>query len=427
MTQAINIFKGFHDLSYSFARLGGAVGAGTQQDWVGLGANLGAAIGKFGWYARDKIDFLVKGLKVEGITPTPTAIIDVAMVVVTILDLLNGVWPPDKGDRFLLGKSEFENMQHFLEAADPDPAKWSGTGAAAYKAQNDILLQLTKDLQGYDKEFADLLKAHATRVQKMHTDYAIMLMVLVAAQLTSMVIWSLPALGGPVASFKFQVLTVLAMALTIMSLQGDVCSASQDKASKISELGTKYTTAGASAEAVATSGTFAKIASTGAQETSVSSFEAISASMSGAPPSFATLANIAKTDPSIEEHPLLSSFTGDGAAAGEGAFGAADAAAAPAATPPAVTPPSVTQAAQVSGPLAAMSGRQQGQGAAAPAKKPAAQEAAPEEAALVGAAPAEAEPGGAGVGTEGAQRAPVGAGAAGTEQAQQPTPAERPA
>ena len=34
------------------------------------------------------------------------------------------------------------------------------------------------------------------------------------------------------------------------------------------------------------------------------SFDAISASMSGPPPSFARLANIAKTDPSIEEHPL---------------------------------------------------------------------------------------------------------------------------
>lgn len=437
------MFKGIHDMAYVFARAGGAAGAGTQQDWVGMSANIGAGIGKFGWYAKDKISFLEKGLKTKGPTPTPTAIIDVAMVVVTILDLLNGIWPPDKGDRFKLGKSEFENMQQYLESAIPDSAKWSGEAAEAYAAQTKILLQLAKDMQANDLALAALLEEHGNRVQKMHRDYAIILMTLVAAQLTAMILWSWPVFG-PVASVKFQVVTVVVLSFTILGLQGEVCTASQRKADAISRLAEKYAETGKAAEPV---GTFAKIAVTGAEEARVSSFEAISASMSGPPPSFSTLVDMAKADPSMNEHPLLSAVTGDGAAAGVSTSGATETPEAPqtsdGTTPaapgtPAFTLPSLSQINRASGQAAQMSGHlsqhanlvnqtmgqvqqlasmgQQGQAAAAPAEG-----AAPEEATLAG----DVEDAGAGAGAEGAERAPIDAAAGAAEQAQEPSPAER--
>ena len=425
---AWSVFKGFHDLGYTVARLGGAAGAYTNEDWVGFGANLGAAIGKFGWYARDKIKFLAEGLKKPGATPTPTAIVDVAMVLVTVLDLLNGILPADKGDKFALGKSEFENMQHLLEAAVADPAKWSGTGAEAYNTQNNIMLQLSKDMQDYDKQMGDLLKEHGTRVQKMHTDYAIMLMSLVAAQLVAMVIWSLPWLGGPPASIKFQLVTVIFMSFAIFCLQGEVCLKSEQKSAKIADLNTKYAEAGTKAEAVKNSGSFDTIVVRKADEVKVSSFAAIR--MSGPPPTFSTVVSMAKTESSGQpEHPLLESITGDGSQTD-----AEDVAP----TPSVLTPPTLSQVTQASGQLAQLSGavsqpvssfnqtvgqiaqtaQQAGRGAAPAEKAVDQEEALDEEATPVGVE-------GAGAGADGAERAPVEAAAGGTEQAREPTPAER--
>ena len=360
-----SMFRGIHDMAYVVTRAGGAAGAGTQQDWAGMSVNIAAGIGKLAWYAKDKINFLAEGLKTKGPIPTPTAIIDVAMVAVTVLDLLNGIWPPDNGSRFLLGKSEFENMQQYLEAATPDPAKWSGEAAEAYAAQCAILLKLSKDMQQYDKQLADLLSEHAARVQKMHKDYAIILMTLVAAQLTAMILWAWPVFG-PVASVKFQVITVLAISFSLLGLQGEVCVASERKSHTIARLAEQYAAAGKAAEPV---GSFATIKVPGAQEARVSSFEAISASMSGSmmsgpPPSFSTLAAMAKSDPSIED-PLLDAFGGAGEVPAAGASGTTETPTTPEApqtsgpsnlTVPAFTPPTLSQISRASDQLARASG-----------------------------------------------------------------------
>lgn len=80
---------GIHDLAYCFTRLQSGGGAAYSGDWVGLGVNLGALAGKAMSYGRNQINVLVDALKQQGTKtlPTPTAIVDIAMVAISAVDL----------------------------------------------------------------------------------------------------------------------------------------------------------------------------------------------------------------------------------------------------------------------------------------------------------------------------------------------------
>jgi len=155
----VSYLAGIHDLAYCFSRVGGAADSGVRQDWVGLGANIGALAGKAVWYAKGQSAALKTALEATGkkILPTPTAIIDVTMVAVVVIDLMNGFGAPDSGSGFSSGVDKLKIVDGKLELAIPDSRDWSGSAADAYAAQNAALRALVANMvkgvtDGYEKK-----------------------------------------------------------------------------------------------------------------------------------------------------------------------------------------------------------------------------------------------------------------------------------
>ncbi len=424
---------GIHDLAYCFTRLQAGGGAAYSGDWVGLGANLGALAGKAMWYGRNQIKVLADALKTSGtkVLPTPTAIVDVAMVAISAVDLLNGFWTPDKGAAFTSGADKFETVYLYLGDAAPDSRDWSGDAAKAYAEATAALQALVQTMQDLDKKMQTLMANQGSEVAKAHNCIAVTLLGLVIAQGIALAMYLIPVVG-PEISCAWQIVAAFAACATVFAFEMLTLANSMSLSYEIHAAAAAY--GEVAAKAIPTS-SFARIEVTGAEEVRVGSFKAISDSMSGmsafsGTPTVASLASMAPAaGESKEERGVLSALSGDGASLADGAGTE---------TTPAWTPPSVGQA---SGQLAQMSGQisqpmnfvnqmmgqvqqlastgQQRQGSALPAEKAAAEEAAPAEAALAGKVD------GAGLGTSGAERAPIDGATVGAEAAPGPAPAGR--
>jgi EspA/EspE family len=445
----VTYFAGIHDLAYCFQRLGGAGSAGYSQDWVGLGANLAAAAGKAAWYAKGQNEALKKALESVGkkILPTPTAIIDVTMVVVSVVDLLNGLGPPYKGDSLSTGVEQLANVILQLEAAIPDDRDWSGDAALAYTAQTEALRALVQTMQELDKQFKALVAEQGAKVQWAHNSLSILLFALVVAQGVALLLYLIP-IFGPEISLLWQVVAALAAATTVVTVETLTLGTSSNVANGVDAVALEY---GQVAENAIQSGTFGVIEVAGAEETRVSSFTEISRSMSGMSafskePTVASLASLAGDSVPTEQRALLSALTETETPA-DGLPDAPDAEVpetpvATTPTTPTITLPTMAQVTQISGQAAKLSGHasqqmnlvnqtmgsvqqvasmgQQGQGAAPPAEDAAAEEVAPEPAL------AEAEGAtGAASGAEAGERAPVEVATDGPEKTEDRGPAER--
>lgn len=428
--------RGAHDLGYVAARFQGAGGAASQEDWLTFGANLGGAAGKSLWYLKDKFPKLVEGLKTKGPTPTPTAIIDVAIVTISIIDLLNGFLSADQGGALGTGKLEFENAELNLKLAKVNDSKWQGTSAQAYAEQNKKLAELVVKMQELDETMQGYVKDHAAKVNKAHQVIALSLMSLVLAQGIALLMWAFPIIG-PGWSVAFQVLTVTVIGFTVYFYEIDVLQSSGLKSDKMGELTVDYNSVAMRAEPL---GTFSTILVAGADETSasVSSFSAISDQMSEFPtsPSMSSLASLAGESMTADEHDLLDALMSDGETPPEDPT--LEVSESPA-TPPA--PPTMadivaasSQAAKLSGhvsqhmnlvnqtmgsvqQLASVGQRGQGSAAGQQGQSPA-DNAVTDQSAVTEAPPEGATPGAAGreddteglgaaSGTEGAERAPI--------------------
>ncbi|OBI59773.1 hypothetical protein A5706_01430 [Mycobacterium sp. E796] len=413
---AVSRLAGIHDLAYCFQRLGGAGSAGYSEDWVGLAANLGALGGKAAWYGRGQIKVLKDALAKSGtkVLPTPTAIVDVAMVAISIVDLFNGFGPPDKGGAFTSGVDKLANVKLQLDAAVPDSRDWSGPAAKAYADQNAALQALVVKMQELDKQMQTLVANQGSEVQKAHTAISVTLFALVVAQGIALALYLIPVVG-PEISCAWQIVAAFAAGATVLAFEMFTLANSMTLGNEISAVALQYGEVAAEATSTATFGT---IEITGAEETTVSSFKAISDSMStfSAPPSVGRLAGMAHEagqDAAADASAKLSALT-DGETPVDDTPAAPETPAAPAApTAPAFTMPTMAQVSAASTQAAKMSGQasqqmnlvnqtmgsvqqvasmgQQGQGPAAPA----------DEAALAG------DTEGAGAGTEGAERAPI--------------------
>jgi hypothetical protein len=414
---AVSRLAGIHDLAYCFQRLGGAGSAGYSEDWVGLAANLGALGGKAAWYGRGQIKVLKDALAKSGtkVLPTPTAIVDVAMVAISIVDLFNGFGPPDKGGAFTSGVDKLANVKLQLDAAVPDSRDWSGPAAKAYSDQNAALQALVVKLQELDKQMQALVANQGSEVQKAHTAISVTLFALVVAQGIALALYLIPVVG-PEISCAWQIVAAFAAGATVLAFEMFTLANSMSLGNEISAVALQYGEVAADATSKATFGT---IEITGAEETTVSSFKAISDSMSAfsAPPTVATLSSMASEagqEASTDARAKMSALT-DGETpvdATPEVPGVPETPAAPAApTAPAFTLPTMAQVSAASTQAAKMSGQasqqmnlvnqtmgsvqqvasmgQQGQAPAAPAEE---------------TAPADE---GAGAGTEGAERAPI--------------------
>lgn len=308
-------FKGIHDLAYSVQRLGGAGGAAYQEDWLSLGANLGAAGGKGLWYLRDKFPKLVEGLAKPGPTPTPTFIVDAAMVALSGLDLLNGFWAPDRGNEFAAGSLEFENLRLTLELAKPDPAQWDGDAAKAYATLNNNLQNLAVVMRELDSRMRETVEDHAGKVQKAHQVIALALMALVLAQGVALLLWAWPVLG-PKVSVTFQISTVISISATVLQYEQIVLDSSASKSKSMGTLAGEYKMV---VDRAATSDTFAVIKVPGAERAGVSNFGATADGISEASgfsgiPSIAQLARMSTENASADECAVVDALLGDGPA-----------------------------------------------------------------------------------------------------------------
>ncbi|MGD1240067.1 EspA/EspE family type VII secretion system effector [Mycobacterium seoulense] len=418
---------GIHDLAYCFTRLQAGGGAAYSGDWLGLGANLGALAGKAMWYGRNQIKVLADALKTQGTKtlPTPTAIIDVAMVAISAVDLLNGFWTPDKGASFTSGADKYETVYLYLNEAAPDPRDWSGDAARAYADATAALQALVQTMQDLDKKMQTLMADQGSEVAKAHNCIAMTLLGLVIAQGIALALYLIPVVGHEISA-AWQIIAAFAACATVLAFEMFTLSNSMSLSSQIHAVALEY---GVVAEKAIPTSSFARIEVKGAEETTAGDFKAISASMSAftAAPTVASLARLAPTTgDSPEERGVLGALKSDGATPVETAAAAAT---------PAATAPTLSQVAQASGQLAQMSGQisqpmnfvnqmmgqvqqlastgQQRQGATPPV------ETATEEPAPAGATSA-GNGDGAGSGTAGAERAPVDVAAVGDQAAHAP-------
>jgi hypothetical protein len=311
----VSYLAGIHDLAYCFSRVGGAADSGVRQDWVGLGANIGALAGKAVWYAKGQSAALKTALEATGkkILPTPTAIIDVTMVAVVVIDLMNGFGAPDSGSGFSSGVDKLKIVDGKLELAIPDSRDWSGSAADAYAAQNAALRALVANMQELDKKMQTLVANHGAQVKQAHQTLAILGFALVASQGIALCLYMIPIVGFEI-SFLFQVVAALAATTTVVVQETLVLARSMNAADDAAVVATEYAELGKSAEL---GGSFAKIEVKGAEEATVGSFTAISDGLSSfsaarapvAAPSVASLAGMSQDSSTQNNLALMSAFT----------------------------------------------------------------------------------------------------------------------
>lgn len=320
-----------------------------------------------------------------------------ALTVVELMELTTGFGPPAEGEDLKAGSQQFSALAAQLKSAIPDNDSWEGSASDAYAGLDTTLQNVAQTMAELDLELAALVKDQGEWVTHMRLGFGILKDLLFACYLVELIIRFAPPPLGPVVSQAFALavsglgiaaaIGFLATLTTYSILNGKKADA---LAGRYSSLATGTVQQGSSAEATAPT----------AAESTVSSFEAVSASISGMPavagagaPTVAALARLAPSKgASAEDLALLSAFGGDAPAA------TTSVPEAPAT--PGFAPPTMRQVAQASTRAASVSGQ---------ASQPMNLVNSTVGLAQTGqqGQPAEDEAAGAAPGTPGADRAPV--------------------
>ncbi|ORW30721.1 hypothetical protein AWC17_00835 [Mycobacterium nebraskense] len=346
------------------------------------------------------------------------------ITIVEVLELTTGFGPPADGSDLEGGAQQFADLSAQLKSALPDD-NWQGSASQAYADLDTTLQNMATSMAELDNQLAALVKDQAEWVDHMRLAFGILKDVLFAAFLIEMLMFMIPP-SGPLAAKIFAGIVCGLGIAGALSFLGVLLNYSITNGQKADALAAQYTQLAAGAVQTGSLAQ-AKVATTG--ESSVSSFEAVSASMSGPAVTAAPVPAVAapvkpRNGADDERAPVSAQMSAADTAAGA----TADAPTTPdQSTPstPAAAMPTVAQLSAMSGQASKLSGKlsphaqlvnqamaqiqqltqtaQQGQGTAAPAEP-----AATEEADVEGA--------GAGMGTEGTQRAPIEA-TAGAEAA----------
>ncbi len=367
------------------------------------------------------------------------SIIAWTITIVDLMELTIGFGPPTEGADLKAGSQQFSALAAQLTSALPKNESWEGSASDAYADLDTALQNLAQSMAALDSQLASLVENQAEWVTHARFIFGILKDVLLAAMIIEMIMTlTVPAPAGPIAAKAFAIAVATLGIGVATTCIGTVTYFSVTNGQKAEALANQYADL---ASGTTQTGQFAQAKVTTSEQSTVSSFDAISNSMSGmsalsAIP--APAAPAAKASNGSEDE--RSALTAQTSAGGPPAAGSPETPATPDPTTPSTpsaTMPNVAQLSAMSGQASKLSGQlsqpanlvsqaagqlqqmvqsaQQGQGAAAPAE-----EAVTEEAALAG----DAAGAGAGVGTQGAERAPVEA-AAGAERAQGPGPTGR--
>jgi len=358
-----------------------------------------------------------------------TEVLEVALLFVESMNVLNGFGQEEDGSKFVTAGAFFGTADEALKYAKPDD-HWQGSAAEAYAAENDKQAARVKSLEELDGKIQEILERQAAMVEDTRNFLGIWKGVITVSIFIALALY---AYAGPQASMGFQILVAFASIAAVAAKELLTAMASVSIGQEVDTLATQYQ-AVADAAHLPSEETFFKIRAPQAVETKVSSFDAISNSMSGSfvVPDPASLAGVAKgsagaADGSGDQRAPAGAPTGESETPADETSGVTVEEMGPATSES--TMPTVAQLAAVSGhPLTLPGQTSRRQRSAVPADNAAATEAAPagpapaEEAAPAGPAPAAGVPAGvesAGSGTDGAERAPVEV-TVGAEEAQSP-------
>jgi hypothetical protein len=112
----------------------------------------------------------------------PTAYLENAIALVSVLELVNGFGSPDKAAVLSdIAKPNFEAALANLRLAVPDELRWSGPAALAYAELNNKVQQCVQAVQAADVQFQDYVKTQAGLVLSVRQRFTYTKTALVAA------------------------------------------------------------------------------------------------------------------------------------------------------------------------------------------------------------------------------------------------------
>lgn len=364
----VSWLNGATDLATCVKSLGSGVGAGASGDWATLGASASTIVGKGLIYAvkqNKAVEELTKaGAKKVGL-PTPTAIVDCAALIISLVDLLNGFGSPNSGSAVAVATKD---LDAFIKDLDPlcipDSRDWSGTAATAYIAQVNTLKGYAQTMKEYDNALKGQLGAQAASVKQAHLCCTVNVAVLTAAAGVALLLYAIPVVG-PGISQAWQIIAAFACSMAVFVVEMLTVANSMSMSNDVAALAQKYVTLGKTVETTL-AGSFGKIQGEIATQTSskLSSFNGISDGLTSFSfaPSISDLATKAGDKVTPEQRDLLDAASEKEAAAKTSAGVKTET---PSATTPAATatpaasaafaPPSLAQMSQMSAQLSQIS------------------------------------------------------------------------
>lgn len=220
-----------------------ATTCGCEEDWLGMSGHLGAAGGLSVMYAKDKISYFKNVLdgwsKGGHFLPTPTSIVDVTMVLVSLIDFFNGFELPDSGDIFGSGYYAFDSVHSTLELAAPDPAQWSGPAAQIYGEENAELAALVQQMQDLDTQMQEQIASQAAVVQQAHTAVGLGVAGLIVAHAIALALYLSPAYG-PTVAFSWQLAAAAGICSGVLAFEAKAAEHAQTVADNVQSIGGDY-------------------------------------------------------------------------------------------------------------------------------------------------------------------------------------------
>jgi uncharacterized protein YukE len=358
----VSWLNGATDLATCVKSLGTGIGAGASGDWATVGASASTIVGKGLIYAvkqNKAVEELTKaGAKKVGL-PTPTAIVDCAALIVSLVDLLNGFGTPNAGSAVAVAAKDLDAFMKDLDPmCIPDPRDWSGTAATAYIAQVNILKGYAQTMKEYDNTLKGHLEDQAAAVKQAHLCCTVNVAVLTAAAGVALLLYAIPVVG-PGVSQAWQIIAAFACSMAVFVVEMLTVGNSMSVTHEVAALAQKYVTLGKDVE-TKLAGSFGKIEGEIATQTSskLSSFNGISDGLTSFSfaPRISDLAAAAGDQVSPSQRELLEASPGEEGAAAKTTAGAkaettsetTPAAAATPAASVAFTPPSLAQMSQMS-------------------------------------------------------------------------------
>lgn len=116
----------------------------------------------------DKLGQEFEGNKKSSLEKCGLWIVDAGILVVGVLDGLDGLAPPTEGDDFTDGSRNWDHLDASMDYVQADSNQWSGTAADNYNTQIAQLKSQLGELSDLDSKMQDAISAHADTVRQMH-------------------------------------------------------------------------------------------------------------------------------------------------------------------------------------------------------------------------------------------------------------------